>query len=223
MVAGIRFQCEARGLTVFQRQRKPEKISPVYRGGDDCWPDDDDKFDNEVSKAEGSMIRTLTILILSITQVLSGLGCGGYYCFHKDGTYCGVDLGAEDCDCCDDSAESADSYSETKCCGHAHDRQCCAIAVSVEEDSGGYFHSNVVMTDESLPCSCIHIPIRVPAARVERGCESRPLKSCGNPISRFNHTEPARNADPAHCVAESLSPQTPHFCVLLHRCVVIRC
>ncbi len=223
MAAGIWLQCEARGLTVFQRQRKPAKISPVYRGGDDCWPDDGDTFDNEVSKAEGSMIRTLTILILSITQVLSGLGCGGYYCFHKDGTYCGVDLGAEHCDCCDDSAESADLHAETKCSGHAHDRQCCAIAVSVEEDSGGYFHSNVVMTDESLPCSCIHIPISAPAARLERGSESGPLKSCGNSVSHFSNTEPARNADPGHCVLGSPSPQTPHFSVLLHRCIVIRC
>lgn len=173
------------------------------------------------------MIHTLTILILSITQVLSGPGCGGYYCFHKDGTCCGVDLGAEHCDCCDHSAESADSHFETKCCGHAHDHECCAVAgnaeVSAEEDSDGHSQNNAVITHESLPCSCIHIPISASAAKIERGSESGPRKSCGYPVSHFSHTEPARNAEPAHRVAASLSPQTPHFSVLLHRCIVIRC
>ena len=223
MAARIRLQCEARGLIVFQWQRKPEKIRSVYWVVDDCWLDDDDRFDNEVSKAEGSMIRTLTILILSITQVLSGLGCGGYLCFHKDGTYCGVDSGAEYCDCCADSADSAHSTSETKCCGHGHARQCCAIAVSEDDDSDGHSQNKAVVSHESLPCSCIHIPISAPAAKIERGSESGPLKSCGYPASHFSDTEPGRNADPAHRVAASLSPQTSHFSVLLHRCVVIRC
>ena len=169
------------------------------------------------------MIRTLTILILSITQVLIGPGCGGYYCFHKDGTYCGVDLGAEHCDCCTGPAESADSHSETECCGQAHDNECCAIATSADEDPDVDSHSDGVVSYESLPCSCIHIPVSAPAAKIERGSESGSLKSCGNPVSHFSDTEPARNADPGHCVLESLSPQTPHFSVLLHRCVVIRC
>jgi len=169
------------------------------------------------------MIRTLTILILSITQVLTGPGCGGYYCFHKDGTYCGVDLGAEHCDCCDDSAESADSTSERKCCGHAHDRRCCAVAVSVEEDLDGHSDINGVVSHESLPCSCIHIPVSAPAVKIERDSESGPLKSCGKPVSHFSDTEPARIVDSGHCDIEILAPQTPHFSVLLHRCVVIRC
>jgi hypothetical protein len=202
-------------------------MSPVYRDVDDCWSDDGDKFDNEVSHAEGSMIRTLTILILSITQVLSGPGCGGYLCIDKDGTYCGVDFGAEHCDCCADSAESADSHSETKCCGHSYDRQCCAVAgnlaISEDEDSDGHSDSNGVISHEPLPCSCIHVPVNAPAAKIEHGLESGPLNSCEKPVSHFSDTESARNADPGYCVLESRSPQTPHFSVLLHRCVVIRC
>ena len=174
------------------------------------------------------MIRTLTILIVSITQVLSGPGCGGYLCFHKDGTYCCVDGGAESCHCCSDSAESADAPCKDQCSGHKHGDECCAVAGNSQTDTDE--HSNKPTrryefpAHESLPCGCIHIPIAAPAAKVERAAELSKLKSCCIPTLHLNHFAPSQVAGPSHSVLESLLPQTPQFRVLSqHRCVVIRC
>ena len=174
------------------------------------------------------MIRTLTILILSITQVLSGFGCGGYLCFHKDGTYCCVDGGAESCHCCDDSAESADVPCEDQCSGHKHDHECCAIAENSQSDTDEHPDRQTDTYEfpahESLPCGCIHILIVAPAAKVERATDLSKLKSCCNPCSHFSHFASSQVAGPGHSVLESLSPQIPQFRVLSqHRCVVIRC
>lgn len=174
------------------------------------------------------MNRTLTILILSITQVLSGFGCGGYLCFHKDGTYCGVDGGAENCHCCDDSAESADVPCKDQCSGHKHDHECCAIADSSQSDADEHSNKQTGTYEfpahESLPCGCIHILIVAPAAKVERITDLSKLKSCCNPCSHFSHFASSQVAGPGHSVLESDSPQTPQFRVLSqHRCVIIRC
>ncbi len=174
------------------------------------------------------MIRTLTILILSITQVLSGLGCGGYLCFHKDGTFCGVDGGAENCSCGDESAESADAEHGHQCCGHDHDHKCCAVAGNasdkVDDQSDKPTQRDEYGAHESLPCSCIHIPISVPAAKVERTSEMGKLKSCCTPSPPQNESAPWRDSGREQSVVESLSLQVPQFRVLLqHRCVVIRC
>lgn len=192
------------------------------------WPNDSDRVDKVVRVFEVFMIRTLTILILSITQVLSGLGCGGYLCFHKDGTFCGVDGGAENCSCCDESAESADVCQGQQCCHEKLDHKCCAIAGNLSREADDHSDRqsspNVVVTQDSLPCSCIHIPISVPAAKVERASEIGKLKSCCNPGSQPNQFVFSRNAGSGPPVLESLLPQTPQFRVLLqHRCVVIRC
>lgn len=174
------------------------------------------------------MIRTLTILIVSITQVLSGPGCGGYLCFHKDGTYCCVDEGAESCHCCSDSAESADVPCKDQYSGHKHDHEYCAIAGNSQSDTTKHSDKQnrtyEFLAHESLPCGCIHIPIVPPAAKVERASELSTLKSCCIPGSQLSHYAPSRVAGPGHSFLESDSPQTPQFRVLLqHRCVVIRC
>ena len=175
------------------------------------------------------MIRTLTILILSITQVLSGFGCGGYLCFHKDGTYCCVDGGAESCHCCSDSAESADVPCRDQCSGHEHDRKCCAIADNSQSDTAEHSDTQTRLYEfpshQSLPCGCIHILIAAPAAKVEPATELSKLKSCCNPpCSHLNHSAPSQVAGPGCSVLGSDSPQTPQFRVLSqHRCVVIRC
>ncbi len=174
------------------------------------------------------MIRTLTILTLSITQVLSGLGCGGYLCFHKDGTYCCVDGGEESCHCCSDSAESADVPCRDQCSGHEHDRKCCAIADNSQSDTAEHSDTQTRLYEfpshQSLPCGCIHIPIVAPSAKVERTAELSKVKSCCIPRSQLSHFATSQVAGPRHSVLESDSPQTPQFRVLLqHRCVVIRC
>ena len=172
------------------------------------------------------MIRTLTILIVLITQVLSGPGCGGYLCFHKDGTFCCVDGGAESCHCCSDSAKSADVPCKDQCSGHKHGDECCAVAGNSEadENSNKPTRRYEFPAHESLPCGCIHIPIVAPAAKVERATELSKLKSCCNPCPHLNHFTPSQVAGSGHSVLESLSPQTPQFRVLSqHRCVVIRC
>ena len=174
------------------------------------------------------MIRTLTILILSITQVLSGFGCGGYLCFHKDGTYCCVDGGAESCDCCSHSAESADVPCTDQCPSHKHAHECCAVAGNSQADTDEHSNKSTRRYEfpahESLPCGCIHIPIVAPAAKVERAAELSKLKSCCIPRSQLSHFASPQVAGPGHSVLESDSPQTPQFRVLSqHRCVVIRC
>jgi hypothetical protein len=108
------------------------------------WPNDSDRVDKVVRVFEVFMIRTLTILILSITQVLSGLGCGGYLCFHKDGTFCGVDGGAENCSCCDESAESADACQGHQCCHEKLDHKCCAIAGNLSRAADEPFRSAIL-------------------------------------------------------------------------------
>ena len=174
------------------------------------------------------MIRTLTILIVSITQVFSGLGCGGYLCFHNDGTYCCVDGGAESCHCCSDSAESADVPCKDQCSGHKHGDECCAVAgnsqTDTDEHSNKPTRSYEFPAHESLPCGCIHILIVAPAGKVQRATELSKLKSCCIPCSHLNHFAASQVAGSGHSVLESDSPQTPQFRVLSqHRCVVIRC
>ena len=174
------------------------------------------------------MIHTLTILVVSITQVFSGPGCGGYLCFHKDGTYCCVDGGAESCDCCSDSAESADVPCNDQCSDHKHGHECCAIAGNSQADSEKQLNKATRRCEfpshESLPCGCIHIPIVAPAAKVERAEALSKVKSCCSSYSHLNHFAPAQVDGPGHSVLESTSPQTPQFRVLSqHRCVVIRC
>ena len=203
-------------------------MSSVCRVISNSWPSGDDEFDTYVSRTEIIMIRTLTILILSITQVLSGFGCGGYLCFHKDGTYCCVDGGAESCHCCADSAESADVPCKDQCSGHKHAHECCAIADNSETDTAENLDSQTRLYEfpshRSLPCGCIHIPIVAPAAKVERTAELSKLKSCCIPCSQLSHFAPSRVAGPGHSILESLSPQIPQLRVLSqHRCVVIRC
>ena len=203
-------------------------MSSVCRVVSNFWRNGDDEFDTYVSRTEVMMIHTLTILVVSITQVFSGLGCGGYLCFHKDGTYCCVDGGAESCDCCSHSAESADAPRNDQCSDHKHGHECCAIAGNSQADSDKQLNKSTRRCEfpahESLPCGCIHIPIVAPAAKVERATELSKLKSCCIPGSHLNHLTPARVDGPGDSVLESLSPQTPQFRVLSqHRCVVIRC
>ena len=174
------------------------------------------------------MIRSFTILILTVAQVLSGLGCGGYLCLRRDGTICCVDQGAEGCDCCADSAESLEGQSEDQCCSHQHNDKCGAVAenstdgnVANEQQKA---HSDGFAALESLLCGCNHVPVCAPAARVDRGLVIGKVESCRNFFRQFNRSSLSQAIDSKNGRSEPFLLPTSHAIVLLqHSCIVMRC
>ena len=105
------------------------------------------------------MARSLLILMLMATQLLSGSCRSLNLCISNDGAFCCIDGGPESCTCCQKHNErlpesccdehARDAVSDT-CCEHSEEE-------STEADAQGSVAGS--------PCGCTHIPLMVSSSQ----------------------------------------------------------
>lgn len=109
------------------------------------------------------MTRTLLILTLISTQLLSVSGDALYLCVRNDGSTCCVDAGPESCTCCQAPDELADSdpCHESECSSHGldHDHGLAAGCCEDHELPASPFPAFVAVIGDD--CDCTHIPLAV--------------------------------------------------------------
>lgn len=101
------------------------------------------------------MAKSLLILMLMTTQLLSGT-CGSLHlCISSDGSFCCIDAGPESCTCC----HGHDDASHEACLEEAESEDCCEHCeqLAIQSDAQG-----LVATDG---CGCVHIPLMVTSSQ----------------------------------------------------------
>lgn len=163
-----------------------------------------------------SMVRSLLLLTLVLTQLLAGSGASVYLCIDEDGLCC-VDGGAESCTCCQQiQAEATDA------CGRDHgDSQCCRHEESQPSDS----NEGGSVTNDA--CDCTHLPLTMPSDQP------------ASPARKLNASDAGRLLALTALVPSSLDfvlsfdgPQVseslgalavPDFTLLMVTAIIIRC
>uniref|UniRef100_A0A7C2NYS7 Secreted protein n=1 Tax=Schlesneria paludicola TaxID=360056 RepID=A0A7C2NYS7_9PLAN len=97
------------------------------------------------------MVKSLLILMLVATQLLSGSSGSVYLCVKSDGTCCCLDSGPVSCNCCHDHGELPQALADSGCDNvacHCHDR-----------DGVRQAEQSAALVDDG--CGCTHIPLIV--------------------------------------------------------------
>lgn len=104
------------------------------------------------------MIKSVLILMLAATQLLTGSG-GVYLCIRNDGSCCCLDAGPQTCTCCDD--ENTDGHNQPTLI--AQESAACGCRCSDSGPSGTCDEHRESQSAElaiialSDPCGCTHV------------------------------------------------------------------
>lgn len=158
------------------------------------------------------MVKSLLILMLVATQLVSGSGGSVYLCVKSDGTYCCLDSGPASCNCCQDELPETLADSD---CGDAacqcHDRDGVQQSVAIEDDGCGCTHIPLIVVVEQ--------PARIVRTAMATDVERLALLVAWSPAFYFGDDVPV-----------SWPPNTggqptgiPDFALTIISTVVIRC
>lgn len=96
------------------------------------------------------MAKSLLILMLTVTQLLTGSGDSVYLCISNDGSFCCFDTGPDSCTCChDEHREAVHNACCDSCGGVEH-----APNGDVDEVTPMNANGSLSATD---PCGCTHV------------------------------------------------------------------
>lgn len=101
------------------------------------------------------MSRSLTMVTLMATQLLSGSAGAVFLCVCNDGSSVCICSGPDACTCCGESRERSPERCLDKPSTEAESKHCCGACA---DDP---VQSDVFCADDRAPCGCTYIPLMV--------------------------------------------------------------